>query len=115
MPKNLVIKFKKKKYLLETAFFFSDRDLLDMTDTCDIYKTERGRTHKAFIVLMSSFLFCDFWEGTRYSTIDSITKMFVSFSSLLVLVVLELLRRANIAGASSIRSSSRIYDVSIDG
>ena len=41
--------------------------------------------------------------------------MFVLFSSLLVLVVLELLRRANIAGASSIRSSRSIYDVSIDG
>ena len=46
----------------------------------------------------------------KYS-IDS-TKMFVSFSSLLVL--LELLRRAN-AGASIARSSRSIYDVSIDG
>jgi len=49
----------------------------------------------------------------KYSIIDSsITKMVSPFSSLLVL---ELLRRANIAGASIIRSSSRIYDVSIDG
>lgn len=51
----------------------------------------------------------------KYSIIDSsITKMVSPLSSLLVLVVLELLRRAN-AGASIIRSSSRIYDVSIDG
>lgn len=57
------------------------------------------------------------FSTTRTVIFESIyAKMCVSFSSLLVVVLLELLRRANIAGRASIARSSRsIYDVSIDG
>ena len=80
MPKNLVIKFKNKKYLRFFFLFFSDRDL---------YTQKHDKTaHKAFLVLMSSFLvlFVIIFEK---NSIDSIItkKMYVSFSSLLVVVL----------------------------
>ena len=55
---------------------------------------------------------CDFWE---YSILDSSITKNVRFVLFVISsrVVLELLRRANIAGASSIRSSR--IQVSIDG
>ena len=106
MPKNRVIKSQKQKISSLFFSFFSDRDL---------YTQKHDKTaHKASLVLMSSFLvlFVIIFEK---NSIDSIItkKMFVSFSSLLVVVLWELLRRANIAGAISIRSSR--IQVSIDG
>ena len=79
MPKNLVIKFKNKKYLRFFFLFFQ----------IAIYTHKHDKTaHKAFLVLMSSFLvlFVIIFEK---NSIDSITtkKMFVSFSSLLVVVL----------------------------
>ena len=78
----------------------------------NIFSISRSR-NRFFSFFFSDRKNCDFWE---YSILidSSITKnvrfvLFVISSR----VVLELLRRANIAGASSIRSSR--IQVSIDG